>query len=317
MPEQELSVVVDDIEEVASGVRRLRLVSPHGAAMPPWTPGAHIDVVLPQGDVRQYSLCGTPEQTDCVEVAVLLEEEGRGGSKFVHSELSPGDTLHIRGPRSNFAFEEEIEEVVFIAGGIGITPILPMIRAAHAANVSWQLHYAGRSRRGMAFAEELSGLDDQRVHLYASDEGARMNLGTIAAELPAGALVYACGPDRLLDEVSELMGEALAERLRTEHFHARAIEPDTDDSTFTVDLAQSGLELEVPPGRSILEVVREAGVDVPSSCEEGTCGTCETEVLDGDPDHRDNVLGEFEKQMGDTMMICVSRSCDKRLSLEL
>ncbi|PRI10411.1 hypothetical protein B4915_12105 [Leucobacter massiliensis] len=310
-------VSVSAIDAPAAGVRRLRLVRADGGALPRWTPGAHLELRLPNGLLRQYSLCGDPAETGFLELAVLLEERSRGGSAYVHGELRPGDELPVTGLRSHFGFDPDAPEAVLIAGGIGITPLLPMIAVLSERGVPWTLHYAGRRRERMAYLGELTRQHGDRVRAYVSEEGGRLDLAAVAAEAGERAAVYACGPERLLADVEAVVGPVAGERLRVERFRPREAEPGGVDEAFTVELVESGIEVEVPPDRSILEVVREAGVDVPSSCEEGTCGTCETPVIDGEPDHRDSVLSELEREMGGTMMICVSRSCGRRLVIEL
>src|SRR5699024_5515137 len=204
----------------------------------------------------------------------------------------------------------------FIAGGIGITPLLPMIDWVQARGLPWKLHYAGRSADSMAFAQDLTERFGDRVELYSTEHGKRMDLSQLALAIPDGAGVYCCGPGRLLVAVDEQISPQVGGQLHVARSRPRPLDT-TDSSDILVELADSGFTVEVPADRSILEVVREGGVDIESSCEEGTCGTCETEVLDGEPDHRDSVLSDVEREMGEQTMICVSRACDRQLVLDL
>ncbi len=304
-----LELLVDRKEKLADNVVRLTFRAPGSEQLPPWEPGAHIDLVLPGGVVRQYSLCGAPGDRSAYVVAVLRETDGRGGSAYVHDSLLAGDLLQVDGPRNHFALVDA-ERYLFIAGGIGITPILPMLDQVTAAGRDWQLVYGGRTRGSMAFTEELSR-HGGRVLFRPQDEHGLLDLPTLLAAARPGTAVYCCGPEPLLAAV-EALGPA---DLHVERFTARLEEgPRT---AFEVELAGSGRVLPVPADRSILEVVEEAGVTVLSSCREGTCGTCETGVLGGTPDHRDSVLTADERLENEVMMLCVSRACSPRLVLDL
>lgn len=308
--ETETEVVVDGRADLADRVVGLTLRAAGGGALPSWRPGAHIDVVLGEGLVRQYSLCGDPGDSRTWRLGVLREGPG---STIVHERVRPGDTLLTRGPRNNFALEDA-PRYLFLAGGIGITPILPMVAAADAAGADWRLLYGGRRRSAMAFLDELSGYGD-RVEIRPQDESGLLDLeGALSAASP-GTLVYCCGPEPMLAAAEDRCAALAPGRLRTERFTPKAVTG--PDEAFEVELALSGRTLEVEPGRSILETVEKAGVAVLSSCREGTCGTCETPVLDGEPDHRDSVLTEEERADGSFMMICVSRARGPRLVLEL
>ncbi|MEU1195272.1 PDR/VanB family oxidoreductase [Streptomyces sp. NPDC005813] len=307
----EAELVVGLRESVADGVLALTLRHPSGAELPAWRPGAHVDVVLEPGLERQYSLCGDPADRGAWRIAVLREADGRGGSAYVHGRLAPGDRIRVRGPRNRFALEPA-PRYRFVAGGIGITPILPMLAAAEAAGAEWTLLYGGRTRASMAFVEELGRYGD-RVRIAPQDETGLLDLGPALAALPAGTLVYCCGPEPLLDAVQERCPPRL---LRVERFRPKEAEPG-GNTEFEVVLGRSGRTLVVAPDVSVLDTVRAAGVEVLYSCAEGTCGTCETDVLEGVPDHRDSVLTEAEREAGETMLICVSRCRGKRLVLDL
>ncbi|RFA21998.1 PDR/VanB family oxidoreductase [Subtercola boreus] len=311
-------VVVTGRAEIASDIVLLTLERAGGEALPSWSPGAHIDLMLPNGIERQYSLCSDPADTARWSVAVLREAAGRGGSEYVHSTLAVGETLRVRGPLNHFAFDTA-PEYAFVAGGIGITPLLPMIRAAEAAGVPWTLDYAGRSEGSMAFVRELRSDHPLQVSVYSSEAGERLALDERFASVAAGALVYCCGPSRLLDAAQAVADGSgwPAGRLHLERFEAKAAGAPVLADAFDVELELSGMTLTVPPERSILDVVEEAGVLVLSSCREGTCGTCETPVVSGEVDHRDSVLTPEEQADNEVMMICVSRAACPRLVLEL
>ncbi|MFF4799469.1 PDR/VanB family oxidoreductase [Streptomyces sp. NPDC001351] len=307
----EAELVVERREFAADGVLALTLRHPLGEDLPAWEPGAHVDVVLGPELERQYSLCGDPADRSVWRIAVLREPDGRGGSAHVHEQVGQGDKVRVRGPRNHFRLESA-PRYRFVAGGIGITPILPMLAAAEAAGAEWTLLYGGRTRNSIAFTEELERYGD-RVSVCPQDETGLLDLGSVLDDLPEGTLVYCCGPGPLLDAVEE---RCPAERLRVERFSPKA-QGAGENSEFEVELAQSGRTVTVAPDVSVLDAVRAAGVEVLFSCTEGTCGTCETDVLDGTPDHRDSVLTAEEQQSGETMMICVSRCRGKKLVLDL
>ena len=306
------SVVVERAEPLAEGVRGLTLRAADGGELPPWRPGAHLDLRLEPGLVRQYSLCGDPADRRRWRLAVLREPEGRGGSRHVHERLAAGDRLTVDGPRNHFELLDS-PAYLFIAGGIGITPILPMVAAAEAAGADWRLLYGGRRRASMAFVDPLTAYGNL-VTIHPQDTGGLLDLSVLDRPRP-GTLVYCCGPEPLLAAVEARCAGWPPGALRVERFTAPAVSgPDHD---FEVELANSGRTVPVPAGVSILKAVEEAGVPVLSSCQEGTCGTCETGVLGGEPEHRDAVLTAEERAAGDVMMICVSRCRGSRLVLDL
>ncbi|MCE0764864.1 PDR/VanB family oxidoreductase [Pseudonocardia kujensis] len=280
---------------VADGVVELELSGPD---LPDWTPGSHIDLHLAPGLVRQYSLCGPG-----FRIAVLREADGRGGSAFVHDRLAVGDQVEVGGPRNHFPLVAA-SRYLFVAGGIGITPILPMIEAAKAAGADWRLLYGGRSRESMAYLDRLGG--DPRVIVQV---GGLLGLRAAVADAP-GAEVYGCGPAPMLDALLEVCPAAHVERFTP-------VALDLPERPFEAVLERSGVTVLVPAGTSLLAAIEAGGVDVVQSCREGTCGTCETVVLAGEPEHRDSVLDEADREAGDVMMICVSRARGPRLVLDL
>jgi ferredoxin-NADP reductase len=305
----ETKVVVAGKDMIADGVVSLTLRAAHDEPLPRWQPGAHIDLLLGDtGLIRQYSLCGDPADTTGWRVAVLREPDGRGGSAWIHDRLAVGAQLSACGPRNHFPFTGA-PRCLFIAGGIGITPLLPMVAAADRAGTEWRLVYGGRRRASMAFLDELARYGD-RVIVRPQDETGLLDLDGLFRE--PHELVYSCGPEPLLAAVEE---RCTSGTLRVERFTPKPVED--LETAFEVELAQSGLTVGVPPGTSVLEAVTAAGVQVLSSCREGTCGTCETGVLDGVPEHRDSILTEEERATADYMMICVSRSRTPRLVLDL
>jgi ferredoxin-NADP reductase len=300
----------------AEGVVVLDLRDPTGADLPEWAPGAHLDLELADGLTRQYSLCGNPDDRSVWRIAVLREPESRGGSQHVHEALAEGAEVDVRGPRNHFPLVES-PRYLFIAGGIGITPILPMMSAAEASGADWELHYGGRSRRSMAFLEALEDATGNRVTLHPQDEVGLIDLPEILGTPRPETLVYACGPEPLLDAVEHHCAGWPEGTLHLERFSPKDVGQPVLTDAFEVELATSGLTLTVPPDRSILEVAEDAGIPVLSSCQEGTCGTCETPVLDGEVDHRDSLLTPAEQAANDTMFICVSRAACPRLVLDL
>lgn len=311
-----LTVRVARRDSPAEGVVRLRL---EGAELPAWEPGAHLDLVLPSGTVRQYSLCGDPADRSAYTVAARLidaAEGGRGGSLEVHRELPVGTEVTVRGPRNRFPLTSA-PAYLFVAGGIGVTPLLPMVRAAHAAGADWKLLYGGRTRASMPFADELEKLGGpERVTLAAEDESGRPDLAAALAGTPEGAAVYCCGPQGLMAAVAAALPEGRV--LRTERFTGSpAPRPSAarGDVPFEVELRRGGSTVTVPADRTALEAVRDAFPDTPYSCTRGFCGTCRQRVVSGEVDHRDELLADDERE--GAMLLCVSRSRGGRIVLDL
>lgn len=306
---------VADKTPVSDGVVALTLTHPRGARLPDWTPGSHIDLVLPSGLTRQYSLCGDRWDAHSYRVGVLRKPESRGGSAFVHDELTAGSTLGVGGPRNDFPLVPS-QRYLFIAGGIGITPLLPMIHQAAMLGADWHLLYGGRTRSSMAFLDELADYPGE-VTVVPQDERGPLDLDAWLPEENTGTAVYCCGPGPLLDAVEHRCSGWPTGLLRTERFVPKQQGAPVRDEPFEVELRRSGKSLTVPTQQSVLQAITDAGVSVLSSCRRGTCGTCETPVLDGVPDHRDSVLDDDERASGECMFVCVSRSCTDRLVLDL
>ncbi|MFC5720049.1 PDR/VanB family oxidoreductase [Streptomyces gamaensis] len=331
---QELLVRQATLE--AEGVLGLELVSPSGKDLPEWDPGAHIELVLPSGLIRQYSLCGDPQERGSYRIAVLREREGRGGSEEIHTTPLVGMVLRVRGPRNRFPLVEA-GHYVFIAGGIGITPVLAMLRELRARDIraGFSLLYGGRSLNSMAFRDELRHLCGDLVSFVPQDVMGLPDIEAALAGMPSDTVVYCCGPEGLLRAVEDACDLLLPDStLHVERFTPPARpsqgaedaalaeknavgENAAEENAFEVELRRTGTTVEVPPCKSILQAVREAGVSVPSSCEQGHCGTCETAVLAGTPLHRDTLLTDEEREASETMMICVGRSRSEKLVLDL
>jgi cytochrome P450/ferredoxin-NADP reductase len=299
----------------ANDVAALELSRADDEPFPVWKPGAHIDLILPAAPTRQYSLCGTPADQHTWRIGVLRDEAGRGSSRYVHDELEAGATVRVRGPRNNFSLVAS-PRYLFIAGGIGITPLLPMIAQVDAAGSDWSLVYGGRERRSMGFVSELEAYGP-RVSIMPQDETGLLDLDTLLGSPQDDTLVYCCGPEPLLAAVEDRCRNWPSDALHVERFQPRPVDDSTEQTAFDVVLGQSDMTLAVPIGLSILDVVEEAGVFVLASCREGTCGTCETRVIEGRPEHRDSVLDEHVRASNECIMICVSRSKTPRLVLDL
>jgi vanillate O-demethylase ferredoxin subunit len=318
--ESSLSVRVRSVTHEAEGILAFELRPIDDAPLPAFSAGAHIDVVLPGGDVRCYSLCNDPAETHRWCIGVLREPASRGGSRHLHEAVRPGDVLTVGAPRNQFALDESAAANVFVAGGIGITPILAMIARSRALGTPWTLHYAARTRRHAAFLERLQALAAEcsgRVLLHFDDEagGRRIDLGRVAAELPPDAHIYCCGPAGMLQGFDAATAGLPAARVHKEHFAAARAAATAGG--YSVVLARSGRTLQVAAGETLLDCLIAAGADPMHSCRQGVCGTCEVKVLEGVPDHRDMVLSDTERAANDRMMPCCSGARSARLVLDL
>ena len=289
---------------------------PNGESLPAAEPGAHIDVHLPNGLVRQYSLVHAEAAPAAYIVGVKLDRTGRGGSRYMHERLRVGESLAISPPRAHFPLVEAQEPTILFAGGIGITPIWSMVQRLEAERRPWQLFYACRSRQDAAFLAPLQALGPCVTwHFDDENDGRCLDLAAAVAAAPAHAHLYCCGPLPMLAAFEAASADRPADHVHVEYFTPRSTAAFAGG--FTVALARSRREFRVPPGQSILAVLRAAGVDVSFSCEQGVCGACETPVLSGSPDHRDNILTEKERAASRTMMICCSGCTSDLLVLDL
>lgn len=313
-PTATLELRVSECKQESDGVLSLTLEDPAGAPLPGWHPGAHIDVHVGEY-VRQYSLCTPEGSQDRWRIGVLKEANGRGGSQAIHETVKAGGTLTVSQPRNNFVLQPS-KRYVFIAGGIGITPILAMAGQAERDGADWTLVYGGRSRSTMAFLGELEQFGD-RVRIVPEDTDGRVDFAAYLKDVQPETLVYCCGPEPLLNVVEAASAHWPSGSLHVERFVPKEIDT-SGDVAFEVEFVDSGVTLTVPADKSILEVAEEAGLPALSSCNEGTCGTCETPVVSGAVDHRDSILTDDEKTSCDSMFICVSRSqggCPLKLAL--
>ncbi|MGI9825354.1 PDR/VanB family oxidoreductase [Agromyces sp. Marseille-Q5079] len=313
-------LVVTAKTRAADEVVALELRRPDGGRLPDWTPGAHLDLVLPDGTTRQYSLHGDPREAGAYRIAILREADGRGGSRYVHDELGVGDLVGFGGPRNTFRLTPA-PAFAFVAGGIGITPMLPMLRAASLLGSDWRLLYLGRSRSRMAFVDELAGYGD-RVTVRASDEVGPTDIRSWLesgpdAAAPAETKLYACGPTRLIEAISELAAERRPGWTRVERFAAAEHGEPARTTPFDVEVAGSGRRIRVAPGVAVADALRSAGFDLLTSCSRGVCGTCETSIVAGVPDHRDSILDDAERADGTCFFPCVSRAKSDRLVISL
>ncbi|AOJ84830.1 ferredoxin [Burkholderia savannae] len=318
MSEGDFELVITRKEAVADGIHRLTFARRDRAELPGWEPGAHVDLHFASKGaeyVRQYSLCGPVEDRRHWQVAVRRAVDGRGGSAHIHDAVAEGDTIRVSAPRNNFPLVAATR-YLFVAGGIGITPIVPMIAEVSAHGADWRLVYCGRSVRSMAFVDSLLAFGSDRVLVHESNARGQFDLAALIKAADPETVLYCCGPEPMLASIDEHCASWTAERVHYERFSARADGSIDANTEFEVEFARSGVVVTVPADRSILDVAGEHGVDIDSSCEEGVCGSCETKVISGTPDHRDSVLSAKERAAGQTMMVCVSRSCSARLVLD-
>lgn len=316
---RELEIV--EVDKITSDIITLQLQSPSRQELPEWTAGSHIDVHC--GDTglsRQYSLAGSIDEKSRWQVAVLKDENSRGGSQWIHSNAKVGSKLRVRGPRNHFRMSEGAERLILIAGGIGITPIMTMAERARVLGKDYQLHYSVSSRSKAVFLDELQALHGERFHLYVSDEGTRNDLDKLLVGPDDHTDIHACGPKRMLDALEDAVRKAQWRpyALHVEHFVSGATKLDpSKEKAFEIELRHSALTLQVPTDQTVLDVLTAANVDVQCDCQEGLCGTCEVGVLEGEIDHRDVVLNPAEREANNRMMTCVSRSKSTRLVLDL
>jgi vanillate O-demethylase ferredoxin subunit len=317
-----LSVRVARKTGEAQDICSLELVSTDGSVLPGFSAGSHVDVHLPGGVVRQYSLCNDPAETHRYLVAVLRDPASRGGSAAVHDAVKEGDTLTISAPKNHFALAHEAKKSLLLAGGIGVTPILCMAERLAVMGADFEMHYAARSRERMAFVDRIQGAPfADKVQLHFDDGAAAQKLdpNAVLAKPEAGTHLYVCGPKGFMDAVlatARAQGWA-EEQLHWEFFAGADAAPRADDGSFEVQLASSGRVIAIAPDKTVTQALSEAGVEIMVSCEQGVCGTCLTRVLQGEVDHRDAYLTPEEQAANDQFTPCCSRSKSPRLVLDL
>lgn len=318
-----MKLIVDRIIDEAPGIRSFRLVHPAGEPLPAFTPGAHVDVTVPGGVVRQYSLCSDPADRSAWLIAVKLEPASRGGSRALHADVTTGSTLEVGAPRNLFALDPAAPEHLLFGAGIGITPLLNMAYALNAQGARYTLHYFARSAADAAFSGLLSGqpfADHVRFHYAIQPEAidGAIDACLAAAATGSAAHVYTCGPAPFMDRVVARASRGRSEdAIHLEHFQADPVSAAGANHAFEVKLASSGQLLAVAPGDTLVDVLARAGIRIDTSCREGICGTCVVPVLEGEPDHRDQCLSKKEKAANDQICACVSRSRTAQLVLDL
>jgi vanillate O-demethylase ferredoxin subunit len=319
---QSFEVRVAGIRDEADKIRSYELVALDGGDLPAFTAGAHIDVHLPNGLVRQYSISSDPDDRRRYVIAVQREPESRGGSACLHEEIEPGDRLAITAPMNNFPLRDKAARVILIAGGIGVTPVLSMVRQLQKAAADWQLHYCARGPELTAFRELLSAPPyDARTtfHYDGGDPAKGLDVVGLLATPRPGDHLYCCGPTGLMAAVRAASAHWPSGAVHFEYFSVdeAVIGEHAPDGAFEVEIASTGEVFEIPADKSILEVLEENGIEVDSACQDGLCGTCITGVLEGEPDHRDMVLDDEEHASNTLMTVCCSRARSKRLKLDL
>jgi ferredoxin-NADP reductase len=286
--------------------------------LPTFQPGAHIDVHLPNSQVRQYSITNGPGETGSYTIGVKREVPSRGGSQCLHEIVREGDVLAISEPRNNFPLRRDAVRTIFIAGGIGVTPLLAMAQALHHSRLVYELHCFARSQEELAFPDRLDALGDHlKTYLDLSPAATEERIRVLLSNFGPRMQVYVCGPAPMLDATRRIAADLgwPESQVHFEYFkNPHAID---DSSHFQVALARSAMTLDVPPGKTILQVLRESGISIPSSCEQGACGTCVATVIEGQPDHQDVYLNDAEKRSGTRIITCVSRAKSPRLVLDL
>jgi len=319
MNDQLLDVIVQAREVQGGDVLVLELAAVDGQALPRFAAGAHVDLHLAPDLVRQYSLCGDPAQANVYRLGVLKDSQSRGGSVTVHEQLQPGTPMRISAPRNLFPLASDGQRSILLGGGIGITPMIAMAHALHAQGQPFELHYRGRSRRRCAFVEELLAAPfAASVFTHFSDEGPeqQLDLARVLGPGTPGVHLYTCGPAGFMDWVIEGARQQGFDEQHIHHEYFQA-EVDTSGDSFEVVAARSGKTVQVQAGQTLTAALREVGVKVEVSCEQGVCGTCLCDVLEGEPDHRDQYLTDEEKQSNEQIVLCCSRARGKRLVLDI
>ena len=308
-------VRISAVEDLAEGIKGFELTALDGGELPPFTAGSHIDVKLRIGLQRSYSLVNPPSERNRYVLGIALDANSRGASRYIHRHFAAGEPVLISPPRNLFPLADSSAMSIFIAGGIGITPFMSMQSHLNALGRPWTLYYCARNPASAAYRSQL--LTDPRVHChFDSGQGGRLfDIAAIVASAPSNAHFYCCGPAPMLDAFMAATAAIPAAHKHVEYFAPRA--EAAVDGGFKVELARSGKTLSVAPGKTIIETLREAGIQVPHSCMQGVCGTCEVPVLSGIPDHRDSVLSDTERAAGRSIMVCCSGAQSDTLVLDL
>lgn len=309
-----LRMRVTSIRYAAADINLYEMRPVDKTALPRVEPGAHIDVHLPNGIMRQYSLVTADGDCGAYVVGIKRDRASRGGSAFMHDKLRVGQTLDVGGPRNHFPLDETVQHTVLIAGGIGITPIWAMAQRLMKLGRSFELHYACRERREAAFLDQLETMPQVRLHADIEHDGRPLDLTAIVARAPRGAHYYCCGPLPMLTAYEAATASLDPACVHAEYFTPKAAA--ACEGGYVVELHRTGQTFSIPEGKTILQVLRDAGVAAPYSCEEGICGACQVKVMSGMPDHRDSILSDREKQAGDTMLICCSGSKTEKLVID-
>jgi vanillate O-demethylase ferredoxin subunit len=311
MPQLRVKKIVWEAPNILS----YELTPTDGKEIPPFTAGAHVELTLGKELVRSYSLLNSQSERDRYVIAVQKDRESRGGSKWIHQNLRAGEIVTASNPRNNFALNETAEKSLFIAGGIGITPMLSMIDRLNTLERDWELVFCTRTRASAPFIGLLEKNPRVRLHFDREPGAEMLDIAATVNSAPGNAHLYCCGPVPMLDAFEEATKDLPRERVHVEYFTAK--EPPATEGGFTIVLGKSGREIPVPAGKTILDTLRDAGLNIAYSCTEGVCGTCETKILEGVPDHRDRILTETQRAAGKTMMICCSGSKSERLVLDM
>lgn len=323
MTSQAITTRVSAVDQIAENIRLYTLTAVDTAALPGFSAGAHVDLLLDNGMTRQYSLCSDPNNSSQYQIAVQYESEGRGGSAYIHQHLKQDDEIQINPPRNHFQLDHSAERYVLIAGGIGITPIMLMAFELQLQGKDFELHYLCRGIEQAAFSDLLHFKLKEKVHFHFSQAGTegqsgqRLDLDDLFAGQPENTQVYICGSERLLQGVLSAAEKCDQVTVNFERFSAA---PEVDGQTndaFEIEFASSGKVVQVAPEQSLLEVLRSEGHNIETMCEEGLCGSCEVNLLEGEAEHRDSVLTEDEKAEQSVLMVCCSRARSKRLVLDL
>lgn len=302
----------------AEGIAGFELVSAEGTPLPSFSAGSHIDVHVPDGPVRQYSLCNDPAETHRYQIAVLRDLASRGGSKGLHESVREGDILCISAPKNHFALEHEASSSLLLAGGIGITPILCMAERLHVMQAAFEMHYCAKDPERAAFGKRIrDSAFGGKVHFHFSEDGSRLDLESLIGEPARGQHIYVCGPKRFMDAVLHVASARGWPEAQLHYEYFAGVAATEPGDSFEVQLASSGRVVVVPAGVSALEALEAAGIAIPYSCSEGICGTCATRVLEGTPDHKDLYFSPHEQAKNDCFTPCCSRAKSRRLVLDL